>query len=165
MSLRKGERALAKGNAKVLPVGYIDDNLLTGEQVVYRTKLHAIIFAPAAAVVVLGILIAVAFSQTIGLVVGVIGVLMGVAALVRYNSSEFAVTNRRVIIKVGALGSRSLEVELNRIEGIDVEQTAFGRLFDYGTIGVRGIGGTEESFPAIAAPLEFRRHVQEMLPT
>ncbi len=145
-------------------MAYIDDNLLPGEEVVYRATLHPIVFAPATGVVLLGIIVALAWSQTIGLVVGVIGVVMGAVALVRYNSTEFAVTNRRVIIKVGALGRRSLELELNRVEGIDVEQTAFGRLFDYGTIGVRGIGGTEESFPAIAAPLEFRKHVQEMLP-
>jgi uncharacterized membrane protein YdbT with pleckstrin-like domain len=145
-------------------MSYIDDNLLNGEDVVYRAALHPIIFAPATAVVVLGILIALAYSQTIGLVVGVIGVLMGAIALIRYNTSEFAVTNRRVIIKVGALGRRSLDLELNRVEGIDVEQSAFGRFFDYGTIGVRGVGGTEESFPAIAAPLVFRKHVQEMLP-
>jgi len=145
-------------------VSYIDTNLLAGEQVVYRARLHPIIFAPGTAVVLLGILIALLYAQSIGLVVGVIGVVMGAIALVRYNTSEFAVTNRRVIIKVGALGRRSLELELNRVEGIDVDQSAFGRLFDYGTIGVRGIGGTEESFPAIAAPLEFRKHVQEMLP-
>jgi uncharacterized membrane protein YdbT with pleckstrin-like domain len=145
-------------------MSYIDDNLLNGEDVVYRATLHPIIFAPATAVVVLGILVALAYSQTIGLVVGVIGVVMGTVALIRYNTSEFAVTNRRVIIKVGALGRRSLDVELNRVEGIDVEQSAFGRFFDYGTIGVRGVGGTEESFPAIAAPLAFRKHVQEMLP-
>ncbi len=145
-------------------MSYIDDNLLTGEDVVYRTTLHPIIFAPATGVVLLGIIIALAYSQTIGLLVGVVGVVMGAVALARYNTSEFAVTNRRVIIKVGILGRRSLEVELNRIEGIDVEQSAFGRLFDYGTIGVRGIGGTEESFPMIAAPLAFRKHVQELLP-
>ena len=145
-------------------MSYIDTNLLAGEQVVYRARLHPIIFAPGTAVVLLGILIALLYAQSIGLVVGVIGVVMGAVALVRYNTSEFAVTNRRVIIKVGALGRRSLELELNRVEGIDVDQSAFGRLFDYGTIGVRGIGGTEESFPAIAAPLEFRKHVQEMLP-
>jgi len=145
-------------------VGYIDDSLLPGEHIVYRARLHPIIFAPATAVVVLGIVIALAYSQSVGLVIGVIGVFMGAVALVRYNASEFAVTNRRVIFKVGALGRRSLEVELNRVEGIDVEQSAFGRLFDYGTIGVRGIGGTEESFPAIAAPLAFRKHVGEMLP-
>ena len=146
-------------------MGYIDDTLLPGEEVVYRTRLHPIVFAPATAVVLAGIIIAIAWSQTIGLVIGVIGVVMGAVALIRYNSSEFAVTNRRVIVKVGALGSRLLEVELNRVEGIDVDQTALGRLFDYGTIGVRGIGGTEERFPTIAAPLEFRKHVQEMLPT
>jgi len=145
-------------------VGYIDNTLLPGEEVVYQAKLHPIIAVPAGVVVLLGIIIAMTWSQILGLLVGIVGVGMGTIALIRYNSSEFAVTNRRVVIKVGALGSRLLELELNRIEGIDVEQTAFGRLFDYGTIGVRGIGGTEESFPAIAAPLEFRKHVQEMLP-
>jgi uncharacterized membrane protein YdbT with pleckstrin-like domain len=145
-------------------VAYIDDNLLTGEDVVYRTKLHPIIFAPAVLVVFVGFVIALAFSQTLGLVVGVIGVVMGTVALVRYNSSEFAVTNRRIIAKFGALGRNSLDVQLNRVEGIDVEQSALGRVFDYGTIGVRGVGGSEDVFPGIAAPLELRKQVEQILP-
>jgi uncharacterized membrane protein YdbT with pleckstrin-like domain len=55
-------------------------------------------------------------------------------------------------------------LQLSRIEGIDVHQSVFGQFFNYGTIGVRGIGGSEELFPAIAAPLELRKHVQEVLP-
>jgi uncharacterized membrane protein YdbT with pleckstrin-like domain len=145
-------------------VDYIDSNLVPGEEIVYRAKLHPIIFAPGTVVVLLGIVIALAYTQTIGLVVGVIGVFMGAAELVRYNYSEFAVTNRRIIAKFGAFNRRSLELQLNRIEGIDVHQSVFGQFFDYGTIGVRGIGGTEELFPAVAAPLDFRKHVQEMLP-
>jgi uncharacterized membrane protein YdbT with pleckstrin-like domain len=150
--------------AKEPCVDYIDNNLLTDEHVVYRTKLHPIIFAPATAVVLLGIIISIAYSQNIGLVVGVIGVVMGAVALVRYNTSEFAVTNRRIIAKFGALGRSSLELQLNRIEGIDVHQSLFGRIFDYGTIGIRGVGGTDEAFPEIAAPLQLRNHVQELLP-
>jgi uncharacterized membrane protein YdbT with pleckstrin-like domain len=115
-------------------------------------------------VVLLGIVIASAASQSIGLLVGVIGVLMGSAELVRYNYSEFAVTNRRVIAKFGALGRSSLDLQLSRIEGIDVHQSVFGQFFNYGTIGVRGIGGSEELFPAVAAPLELRKHVEELLP-
>ncbi len=143
---------------------YIDNNLLTGEDVVYRAKLHPIIFVPGTVVVLLGIVIASAASQSIGLLVGVIGVLMGAAELVRYNYSEFAVTNRRVIAKFGALGRSSLDLQLSRIEGIDVHQSVFGQFFNYGTIGVRGIGGSEELFPAVAAPLELRKHVEELLP-
>ena len=145
-------------------MAYIDDNLLPGEEVVYQTKLHPIIFAPAVLVVFVGFVIAVAFSQTIGLIVGVIGVVMGTVALIRYDSSEFAVTNRRIIAKFGALGRNSLDVQLNRVEGIDVEQSALGRLFDYGTIGVRGVGGSEDLFPGIAAPLELRKQVEQVLP-
>ncbi|HKC53154.1 MAG TPA: PH domain-containing protein [Burkholderiales bacterium] len=75
-------------------------------------------------------------------------------------SSEFAVTNKRVLIKVGFIRRHSLELLLQKVEGIGVDQGIWGRVFDYGTIMVTGTGGTKEPFKNIAAPLEFRKQVQ-----
>jgi len=75
-------------------------------------------------------------------------------------SSEFAVTNKRVLIKVGFIRRHSLELLLQKVEGIGVDQGILGRVFDYGTIIVTGTGGTKEPFKNIAAPLEFRKQVQ-----
>jgi uncharacterized membrane protein YdbT with pleckstrin-like domain len=78
----------------------------------------------------------------------------------RRRSSEFAVTNKRVIIKLGVLNTRSIELLLPKIEGIEVTQSLSGRLFGYGEIIVTGSGGTREPFEGIQGPLDFRQAVQ-----
>jgi hypothetical protein len=52
---------------------------------------------------------------------------------------------------------------LAKIESISVDQSLAGRMFGFGTIVVRGTGGTPEPFATIAHPLEFRRRVQEQI--
>ena len=92
--------------------------------------------------------------------------LAGIAGLVAYVksvTSEFAVTEKRVLMKVGWIRRRSVETLLGRVEAIAVEQGIGGRLLDYGTIVVTGTGGTRERFDRIAAPLDFRREVQAQI--
>lgn len=84
-----------------------------------------------------------------------------IPAWINRSTSEFAVTNRRVIVKVGWIRRRSLETLLMKVEGIQVEQSILGRILNYGTITITGTGGSREVFDRIAAPLEFRRKVQE----
>jgi uncharacterized membrane protein YdbT with pleckstrin-like domain len=79
------------------------------------------------------------------------------------SATEIAVTNRRVLVKVGLLTRRSIEIMLSKIESIRVEQSLVGRMLSFGTIVVRGTGGTPEPFAKIAHPLEFRRNVQEQI--
>jgi uncharacterized membrane protein YdbT with pleckstrin-like domain len=77
-------------------------------------------------------------------------------------SSDFAVTNKRVMMKTGIFNTHSVELLLSKIEAIAVNQTLPGRVFGYGNIVVTGSGGTEEAFSDIQAPLEFRRAVQSV---
>jgi len=83
--------------------------------------------------------------------------------LVRRNATEMAVTNKRVIVKSGVADRRTIELLLPRIESIAVEEPALGRLLGYGTVIVRGTGGTPEVFSQIARPLEFREQVQRQI--
>jgi uncharacterized membrane protein YdbT with pleckstrin-like domain len=83
--------------------------------------------------------------------------------LMRRNATEMAVTNRRVIVKSGLASRRTIELLLARIESIAVEEPAMGRLLGYGTVIVRGTGGTPEVFPQIAHPLAFREQVQRQI--
>ncbi len=77
-----------------------------------------------------------------------------------YKTSEFAVTDKRVVIKVGWIRRRTLETMLSKVEGVGVDQSLTGRMLGYGSIEVTGTGGTREEFTRIADPLEFRRQVQ-----
>ena len=158
-------------------MSYVDKNLMDGEQVVYRTRRHWIIFGWALLVLLIGIasfviaLIARRPGQwDIARGVGFWFVSFGVFALtiairpwMDRMSSEFAVTNKRVIVKVGWIQRRSIETLLTKIEAIEVFQEIWGRIFNYGTIIVIGTGGTKEPVERIAAPLEFRRKVQEQI--
>jgi uncharacterized membrane protein YdbT with pleckstrin-like domain len=82
---------------------------------------------------------------------------------VRRSATEMAVTNKRVIVKSGIVDRRTIELLLPRIESIAVEEPALGRVLGYGTVIVRGTGGTPEVFPQIARPLEFREQVQRQI--
>lgn len=117
-------------------MGYVDSNLMKDEQVVYRAHLHWVVFIAVRSFLTLFIL-----------------------PLIDRWTSEFAVTNRRVIIKVGLIARRTVEVNLAKVESIIVDQGVIGRVLGYGTIFVVGTGGTRERFEAIANPLGFRQAV------
>jgi uncharacterized membrane protein YdbT with pleckstrin-like domain len=89
-----------------------------------------------------------------------VAAVIGLQRYIHYASSEFAVTDRRVIIKVGVLRRRTLEMQLTKIEAVAVDQGIMGRIFGYGDIAVTGTGGTNERFAGIGDPLAFRRAVQ-----
>ena len=148
-------------------MSYVDSQLLPGEQVRYRAHLHWVAFLGAFGILALTVVLAVVawLSTTRELwylvaASGLVALVMLLIGYVTYKSSEFAVTDRRVIIKTGFIQRRTLETMLSKVEAIGVDQGLMGRLFGFGTITVTGTGGTHEQFQRIAAPLEFRKHVQ-----
>ena len=144
-------------------MGYVDKNLLPNEQVTYRARLHWIIYAVPAIVWLIAILVAFGGGGMAAAVIGGIGLILWLPAWIRATSSEFAITNKRVLIKVGLIRRHSLELLLQKVEGIGVDQTITGRILGFGTITVSGVGGTKEAFRMISNPLEFRRQVQASL--
>jgi len=143
-------------------MSYVDQNLMTGEQVLYKAKLHWVIFISPALLLILG-LILFAANGTLGGIVTGLGVIGLIIAYLNVSTSEFAVTNKRVIIKVGIIKRNSLDTVLKKVESITVNQPIIGRMFGYGSIVVSGSGGTPQPFHKIANPLEFRKQVNEQV--
>ncbi len=145
-------------------MGYVDNNLLPNEQITYRAKLHWIIYALPVIVFVIALVVALSGGGWIAFVaIGVIALVLFLPPWIKSSSSEFAITNKRVLIKVGLVRRHSLELLLQKVEGIGVDQGILGRILGYGTITVSGVGGTKEPFQMISNPLEFRRQVQASL--
>lgn len=140
-------------------MGYIEKNLLADERVVHKARLHWLIFGKAMLIIAIGVGVLVV-EPRVGALVVAIGVMAAVPPLVAYQTSEFGVTTRRVIIKVGFIQRRTLELLLRQVEAISVDQRIMGRVFNYGTITLSGTGGVREVFEDVAAPLEFRRTIQ-----
>lgn len=142
------------------------------EQVLYRAQLHWAMFFPPAVALAVGFVLFVIIVASRGratlyllicLFIFIVGILSGISAVVSYYSTEFALTNKRVIAKTGVLQRRSIELLLPKVESIGVTQPIMGRLLDYGTIVVTGTGGTKELFRNIASPLELRKRVNAEL--
>ena len=139
-------------------MGYIESNLLPDETIVYRAKLHWMVFWKAGLLILLGIGLLVV--PLVGLIVLAIGLIAIIAPMIAYATSEFGVTNKRVIVKVGLIRRRTLELLLRHVEAILVDQSVTGRLFNFGSVTLTGTGGVKETFRDISNPLEFRRRVQ-----
>ena len=147
---------------------------MPGEAVVAIAKLHWFIFIRAAFLLVLAIV----FLSTINIftepitqwclrIAGYGMLLLGIASalktFIRHWTSEYAVTNKRVLVKVGLIRRDSLELLLAKVESIGVNQGIVGRLLGFGTLVITGTGGSANSYPLIASPLDFRRRVQEQI--
>jgi uncharacterized membrane protein YdbT with pleckstrin-like domain len=151
-------------------MSYIEKYLMDSENIIYRTKRHWIVFIWPTLWLVLAIVIltvgsGVSTSLPFFYFFGLIAVLTGLAAYITYSTSEFGVTNMRVIVKVGFIRRNTIEILLSKVESIEVKQGILGRMFGYGTIFVSGTGGTKDPFHKITNPLEFRRKTQEQIMT
>ncbi len=148
-------------------------DLMEGETVVQRAHVSWVIYFPALLVAVLaaaasGALLAQGpdardAARYVGPILGLGALYLALSAWVRRGSARFAVTNKRVFIRYGLVRQRSTEILLSQVEGIAVTQGPWARLFNYGTVVIEGTGGDAEPYHRIAAPLAFRRTVQEQI--
>jgi uncharacterized membrane protein YdbT with pleckstrin-like domain len=145
-----------------MPVGtYINNNLVQGERLLYTTSLSWLVFVkPILFIIVVGIILAIVHLFWITIL---FALLLLIPTWLHYNFSEFAVTNKRVILKIGWLTRTAFEINLTHMESFMVEQGLFGRMFNYGAVRVTGTGGSKERFPMIANPMPFRKAALEAM--
>jgi uncharacterized membrane protein YdbT with pleckstrin-like domain len=149
---------------------YVQRVLQPGESVVYLTSLHWLVYSRAAVLALLAAACLIASGQVNGQAIGLAlemagGVLALLAALSALRAvsmratTELAITDRRVIYKTGIFQRHTLEMNRSKIETVGVDQSILGRLLNFGTIIVRGTGGSFEPIPFIGEPLTFRNHI------
>ena len=168
-------------------MSYVRKSLVPGETLMYDTRHHwVVLIGPLFLFLLLAALGVASFGEVFAAREGrgflvdapasemhafeIAGVaLIGIAVVAlawgftKRNATEMAVTNKRVLIKTGLGNRRTLDVMLSRVESIGVEETFWGRMLGYGSVTVRGTGGTPESFVMISHPQEFRRSVQAQI--
>ncbi|MBC7488327.1 MAG: PH domain-containing protein [Cytophagaceae bacterium] len=120
-------------------MGYVEHNLITDEQVVYKTTYHWIIFFSLKSI----------FS-------------LFIIPMIQRATDQFAVTNKRIIIKTGLISRKIVEMNISKLETVNVRQSIMGRMLGYGSLEFTGTGGTKEIFVDIYHPTEFKKRVQEI---
>ena len=124
---------------------YIESALTSGEQVRYVG--HVSLWS-LAGLLIIGFLLLPLYG---------FGLLFWIAAFIRYKTTELAITNKRVIAKFGFISRRTVELNINKVESIQVDQSIVGRIFNYGSLVVSGAGTPQAPIPGISNPMLFRR--------
>jgi uncharacterized membrane protein YdbT with pleckstrin-like domain len=147
-------------------MSYIQKVLQPGETLIYRTRLHWLIYIRA--IILAGLAVAAVAAgyyagqdfQEAGFIAGAfflfLAVISAIHGAIKRVSTELAVTDHRVIFKRGIISRYTIEMARSKVESVDVHQSIGGRIFNYGTILVRGTGGSLEPFPNIEDPLRLR---------
>lgn len=126
---------------------YVEESLVTNEHVIYRGALSK---WPYFFRILLGILLAPIL----------IGFIILIDLAIKLKSTELAVTNRRVIAKFGTFRRKTFELNVDRVEAIQVDQGVWGRMLGYGTLRIAGAGNFDP-IPAVSAPMAFKKAVLE----
>lgn len=156
-------------------MSYVNSILMKDEKVVYGTKPHWVVFSNAILWLVASLflylfgphfnLTMIMFNYPLyqlgSFILFILAIYMGVGAGVYYKTAEFAITNRRIIMKRGLIERNSLEILLQKVESVQIEQTILGRILSFGTIVIKGVGGTQDPFDSIPDPGKFREIVQQ----
>jgi uncharacterized membrane protein YdbT with pleckstrin-like domain len=150
-------------------MSYVTKNLMNNEEVNYTAKIHWFVYLPGILSIIAGIaaIIASVNNDTvvfalIGLVLFLAGILSFIKAVISAKTTELAVTNKRVIAKVGLIRRETIELNHSKVESYQVNQPILGRIFGYGTITINGTGGGKNPIPNIDSPLEFRKHAVQL---
>jgi len=149
---------------------YVEQVLQPGETVIYATSLHWLVYLRAIVLLIIAVIcllaswrlndaIAVAVLEVITGLFCLLALISALSALIRRSTTELAVTDRRVIYKTGIFQRHSMEMNRSKVETVGVDQSILGRMLGYGTVIVRGTGGSFEPIPFIGDPLSFRSHI------
>jgi uncharacterized membrane protein YdbT with pleckstrin-like domain len=127
---------------------YIEGTLIKDEKIIYTGHVSLWSLAP---LIILGVL-------TVWFAVGLIFLIW---AYIRYKTTELAFTNKRVIAKFGFISRHTIELNINKVESLQVNQGLLGRIFNYGTLVISGAGNPQAPIPGISDPMTFRRAFME----
>jgi uncharacterized membrane protein YdbT with pleckstrin-like domain len=151
-------------------MAYLDKVLRPEETVHFHGRLHWLIYGRGLLCLIAGIAILLAammmhepdlsrVTAYLAIAVLLTSAWLLVLAGIRRNTAEFVVTDRRVILKHGLLGRHTAEMNVSKIESVDVEQGLLGRIFGFGTLIVRGTGASLEPLRNVADPIGMRNAI------
>ncbi|MCU7927790.1 MAG: PH domain-containing protein [Candidatus Thiodiazotropha sp. (ex Dulcina madagascariensis)] len=124
---------------------YVKTNLITDEKIQYEGKTSFWSLLPK---LLLGLILLPLYG---------IGLVFLASAAIAYYTTELAITNKRVIAKFGLIRRNTIEMNISKVESIQVDQGILGRLFNFGSVLVSGAGDPKAPIPGISKPLRFRK--------
>ena len=143
-------------------MSYIQNSLLSGESIQHSAKIHWWTYMSPTLFIFIGWLLhdAGTFLNVLSYILLGAGIIGIINRHIERMTSEFAVTNKRVILKTGWIKRSVVELQLSKTEAIGFTETFWGRLLKFGTIIVT-TGGAKNTYPYVADALRFRKVISD----
>lgn len=135
---------------------YIETTMTKNENLLYSGKVS--IFTPLP--YFLSGLILLFIYAPLGFLVWLIGLVLFINS---FLTTELGITNKRLVAKFGLFSRQTIELNLSKIESVQVRQGICGRMLNYGSIIASGTGGVQAPIPNISDPIAFRNALSEIL--
>ena len=144
-------------------MSYIDRNLLPDETILFRTQKSLVIFLFPFILAIASIYVYIYMRNNsilaiVDWVPSAIVFLIWCHLGLDYWSSEYAVTNKRVMMREGFFVRHSTEMRLSAISQVNVDQSIIGQLLDYGIVSINAFGAFD-AYPTISHPILFQKYV------
>lgn len=148
-------------------MSYIDRNLLSDERILFRTKKHPIIFFFPLLLLILCAYLSQYLSSSsilanlwwapwilVAAVWGYVGL--------NYYTSEFAVTNKRIMMREGFFTRHTNEMRLSAISQVNVDQNLIGQILGFGIVSINAFGAFD-NYTTINKPVMFQKYVNQQI--
>ena len=148
-------------------MSYVQRVLQPGEQVRHISSIHWIVYWLGVAVALLAV-IAYWLSETrllpglwryTAYALALVAMVLLIQQWLQWWVTEIAVTNRRVIYKKGLVRRQTNEMNMDKVESVQIDQSIFGRMFDFGNVTILGTGEGFNTLRTIASPIELRNSI------
>ena len=148
-------------------MSYVQRVLQPGEQVRRISSIHWIVYWPGVAVALLAV-VAYWFSETRYLTgiwrytayaLALVAIFLLIQQWLQWWVTEIAVTDRRVIYKKGLVRRQTNEMNMDKVESVQIDQSILGRMLDYGDVTILGTGEGFETLRTIGSPIELRNSI------
>src|SRR5919109_5296310 len=150
-------------------MSYVQRVLQPGEVIRHTAAIHWIVYWPGALCMIAALAVLLfgprlwanhpTFWTWVASLIAVVGLFLLIREWFGWWTTEIAVTNLRVIYKTGLVKRRTKEMNMDKVESVEVDQSILGRLLDYGTVTITGTGAGLEALPGIAQPIELRNNI------
>jgi membrane protein YdbS with pleckstrin-like domain len=150
-------------------MAYYTKVLQPSENVLYISKLHWIIYKHAILFGVLAFAALVVYVRlsddeaSVALIAAGCFLLVAVISFIHRwfhrLGTEIVVTDKRIIYKTGWISRTTMEMNITKVETVEVYQGIAGRILGYGAVGIKGTGASWEPIRRVASPLALRNAI------
>jgi uncharacterized membrane protein YdbT with pleckstrin-like domain len=149
-------------------MSYVQQVLQPEEKLRHIASVHWIVYLPGAVLAAVA-LISFGFAgratsgeifwKSSSALIGIIAVYLLVREWFAWWTTEIAVTNHRIIFKTGFIRRHTNEMNMEKVESVQVDQSVLGRILNYGDVVIIGTGEGQEQLKSVAAPIDLRNHI------